>query len=96
MRQISCATYAIKHLGPPVIFQYEDDIFVSISGEAEEGGYQNAIVLYTRGTGRTGRPTKVINPNEKYLSTVIFCAISRPERFPAGVSQLPSKAFSWS
>src|ERR1700758_1317679 len=35
--QISCANYAIKHLGLPVIFQYEDDVFVSVSGEAAEG-----------------------------------------------------------
>jgi len=37
--QISCASYAIKHLGLPVIFQYEDDVFVSVSGEAEEDGW---------------------------------------------------------
>jgi len=35
--QISCASYAIKHLGLPVIFEYEDDVFVSVSGEAEDG-----------------------------------------------------------
>ena len=35
--QTSCASYAIKHLGLPVIFQYEDDVFVSVSGEAEDG-----------------------------------------------------------
>jgi glycosyltransferase involved in cell wall biosynthesis len=35
--QISCASYAIKHLGLPVIFQYEDDVFVTVSGEAEDG-----------------------------------------------------------
>jgi glycosyltransferase involved in cell wall biosynthesis len=37
--QISCASYAIKHLRLPVIFQYEDDVFVSVSGEAEEDGW---------------------------------------------------------
>src|SRR4030095_14603302 len=31
--QISCATYASKRLGLPVILEYEDDIFVSVSGE---------------------------------------------------------------
>jgi glycosyltransferase involved in cell wall biosynthesis len=35
--QISCASYAIKRLGLPVIFEYEDDVFVSVSGEAEDG-----------------------------------------------------------
>ena len=35
--QISCASYAIKHLGLPVIFEYEDDVFVGVSGEAEDG-----------------------------------------------------------
>jgi glycosyltransferase involved in cell wall biosynthesis len=35
--QISCASYAIKHLGLPVIFEYEDDVFVSVSGETEDG-----------------------------------------------------------
>jgi glycosyltransferase involved in cell wall biosynthesis len=35
--QISCATYASKHLGLPVILQYEDDVFVSVSGEEEDG-----------------------------------------------------------
>jgi glycosyltransferase involved in cell wall biosynthesis len=35
--QISCASYAIKHLGLPVIFEYEDDVFVSVSGDAENG-----------------------------------------------------------
>jgi Glycosyl transferases group 1/Glycosyl transferase 4-like domain len=35
--QISCASYAIQHLGLPVIFQYEDDVFVSVSGQAEDG-----------------------------------------------------------
>jgi glycosyltransferase involved in cell wall biosynthesis len=35
--QISCASYAIKQLGLPVIFQYEDDAFVSVSGKAENG-----------------------------------------------------------
>src|SRR4029453_3810795 len=31
--QISCATYASRHLGLPVILEYEDDVFVSVSGE---------------------------------------------------------------
>jgi hypothetical protein len=35
--QISCATYAVKHLGLPVILQYEDDAFRSGSGEEEDG-----------------------------------------------------------
>jgi glycosyltransferase involved in cell wall biosynthesis len=30
--QIRCATYAVKH-GLPVILQYEDDVFVGVSGE---------------------------------------------------------------
>jgi hypothetical protein len=37
--QISCATYAVKHLGLPVILQYEDDVFVSVSGEEEADGW---------------------------------------------------------
>jgi len=36
--QISCASYAIKHLGLPVILQYEDDAFRNgSSGEEQEG-----------------------------------------------------------
>jgi hypothetical protein len=35
--QISCATYASKRLGLPVILEYEDDIFVSVSGEEADG-----------------------------------------------------------
>jgi glycosyltransferase involved in cell wall biosynthesis len=35
--QISCATYAVKHLGLPVILEYEDDVFVSVSGEETDG-----------------------------------------------------------
>jgi hypothetical protein len=36
--QISCATYAVKHLGLPVILQYEHDAFRNgSSGEEEEG-----------------------------------------------------------
>jgi hypothetical protein len=35
--QISCATYASKHLGLPVILEYEDDVFVSVSGEEADG-----------------------------------------------------------
>jgi glycosyltransferase involved in cell wall biosynthesis len=35
--QINCATYAVKHLGLPVILQYEDDVFVSVSGEEADG-----------------------------------------------------------
>ena len=35
--QISCASYAIRHLGLPVILQYEDDPFVSVSGDVEDG-----------------------------------------------------------
>jgi glycosyltransferase involved in cell wall biosynthesis len=35
--QISCATYASKDIGLPVILQYEDDVFVSVSGEETDG-----------------------------------------------------------
>jgi hypothetical protein len=58
MPQISCATYAIKHLGLPVIFQYEDDIFVSVSGEAEEGWLSKCYrsVYKRNGPNKVGRP----------------------------------------
>ena len=36
---IACGNYAMRRLGLPVIFQYEDDVFVSVSGEAEEDGW---------------------------------------------------------
>src|SRR5439155_18699530 len=39
-----------------------------------------------------GRPTEVTNPQTRsILALIIFCAISRAERFPAGLSQLPRR-----
>jgi glycosyltransferase involved in cell wall biosynthesis len=35
--QVSCATYAIKQAGLPVILQYEDDVFVSVVGQKTDG-----------------------------------------------------------
>lgn len=35
--QISCANYATKELGLPVIFQYEDDVFVDVFGKKRSG-----------------------------------------------------------
>jgi len=35
--QISCANYAIRRLGLPVILEYEDDAFVDVFGEAGRG-----------------------------------------------------------
>jgi glycosyltransferase involved in cell wall biosynthesis len=35
--QISCANYATKELGLPVIFQYEDDVFVDVFGKKKSG-----------------------------------------------------------
>jgi glycosyltransferase involved in cell wall biosynthesis len=35
--QVACASYAIRHLGLPVILEYEDDRFVNVQGEAVGG-----------------------------------------------------------
>src|SRR2546425_138210 len=35
--QVTCANYAIRHLGLPVILEYEDDRFVNVLGEAIGG-----------------------------------------------------------
>ena len=35
--QIACANYAIRHLGLPVVLEYEDDRFVNVRGEAVVG-----------------------------------------------------------
>jgi glycosyltransferase involved in cell wall biosynthesis len=35
--QVACADYAIRHLGLPVILEYEDDRFVNVQGEAVNG-----------------------------------------------------------
>src|SRR6266496_1542341 len=35
--QISCANYATKELGLPVIFEYEDDVFVDVFGKKRSG-----------------------------------------------------------
>ncbi len=37
-QQVACADYAIRHLGLPVILEYEDDRFVNVQGEAEVVG----------------------------------------------------------
>src|ERR1700733_7081015 len=36
-QQIACANYAIHHLGVPVILEYEDDKFVNVQGEVDDG-----------------------------------------------------------
>ena len=46
--QIGCARYAIRHLGLPVILQYEDDSFVDVHGHAGNG----LISRYHRGICR--------------------------------------------
>jgi glycosyltransferase involved in cell wall biosynthesis len=35
--QIVCAEYAIRHLGLPVVLEYEDDAVVDVGGQAERG-----------------------------------------------------------
>jgi glycosyltransferase involved in cell wall biosynthesis len=35
--QISCADYAVRSLGIPVVLQYEDDVFVTVEGKALNG-----------------------------------------------------------
>jgi glycosyltransferase involved in cell wall biosynthesis len=35
--QVSCAKYAIRRLGLPVILEYEDDVFVDLAGQHESG-----------------------------------------------------------
>ena len=35
--QVACGTYAIRHLGIPVILEYEDDWFVNVQGEEVDG-----------------------------------------------------------
>jgi glycosyltransferase involved in cell wall biosynthesis len=35
--QISCARYASRHLNLPVVFEYEDDLFVNVVGQDERG-----------------------------------------------------------
>jgi glycosyltransferase involved in cell wall biosynthesis len=35
--QLACANYAIRHLGLPVILEYEDDRFVDVRGQAVNG-----------------------------------------------------------
>jgi hypothetical protein len=34
--QVSCANYAIRRLGLPVILEYEDDVFVGVEGKPEK------------------------------------------------------------
>lgn len=48
--QISCANYATKELGLPVIFQYEDDVFVDVFGKKRSelvSWYEHAAYLKT-------------------------------------------------
>lgn len=35
--QITCANYAIRRMGLPVVLEYEDDVFVDVYGETEKG-----------------------------------------------------------
>ena len=35
--QVTCANYALRHLGLPVVLEYEDDRFVKVTGEVESG-----------------------------------------------------------
>jgi hypothetical protein len=35
--QVACANYALRHLGIPVVLEYEDDRFVNVKGQAENG-----------------------------------------------------------
>lgn len=39
--QVTCAEYAITQLSLPVVFEYEDDAFVNLTGEAETGFRSN-------------------------------------------------------
>jgi hypothetical protein len=73
--QISCANYAVKHLGLPVILQYEDEPFRSVSGEEEDGWLS-----------RYRRPTYA-----RILSSVSGCMSSAPgllSQVPAGLPVL--------
>jgi len=45
---ITCAHYALRRLGIPVIFEYEDDSFVDVVGEARRG----LLETYHRHSGR--------------------------------------------
>ena len=48
--QISCANYAIRRLGLPVILEYEDDAFVSVFGKTRADWSQDTTVLHTGGS----------------------------------------------
>jgi glycosyltransferase involved in cell wall biosynthesis len=61
--QISCAAYAVKHLGLPVILQYEDDAFRQKHSGEEEDGW---LSRYRRST------------YAKILSSVSGCMSSAP------------------
>src|SRR5262249_49178368 len=39
--QVGCADYAIRHLGLPVVLQYEDDSFVDVHGRSPNGLLSN-------------------------------------------------------
>ena len=46
--QISCANYAIRRLGLPVILEYEDDAFLSLVGKTKDGlvsGYHRSAYM---------------------------------------------------
>jgi glycosyltransferase involved in cell wall biosynthesis len=46
--QVSCANYAIKRLGLPVILEYEDDAFLSVFGKTSDGlvsGYHRSAYM---------------------------------------------------
>ena len=59
--QVTCARYAIRHLGLPVILEYEDDAFVDITGQEESGfrarrylsSVRTVFKLISGGTGVT-------------------------------------------
>jgi glycosyltransferase involved in cell wall biosynthesis len=61
LAQISCAKWASRRLGLPIILEYEDDVFVNVSGKEERGfmikrhlsAVRTILNLVSAGTGVT-------------------------------------------
>ncbi len=73
--QVECASYAIDHLGLPVVVEYEDDAFVDLAGQSQQG---------PRARWRLRRARKV-------LDSAAGCVVVSPfllSRFPVSIPRL--------
>jgi Glycosyltransferase len=87
--QVSCADYAIRDLGTPVILQYEDDVFVTVEGKAFSGWIarrQHAAYkrILNRISGCIGVSPHLLSQAPSTIPTLLLRGVVGDDVFEAG------------